>query len=60
MKIRIRSGKGNKERYTLLSERNLELLSVYWRGLGRKNYSMLRNLSYYYLDFTIFLSIYIS
>lgn len=39
MKIRIRSGKRNKERYTLLSEKNLELLRVYWKKFGWKNYS---------------------
>ncbi len=28
MKIRIRNGKRNKERYTLLSQKNLEILVV--------------------------------
>lgn len=40
MKIRVRNGKRNKERYTLLSENNLQLLRLYWRKFGRKNYSM--------------------
>jgi site-specific recombinase XerD len=40
MKIRVRSGKGNKERYTLLSKKNLELLRVYWSKYGHENYSM--------------------
>ena len=39
MKIRVRSGKGSKERYTLLSKKNLELLREYWRKFGHKNYS---------------------
>ncbi|MDS0527263.1 site-specific integrase [Clostridium sp. SHJSY1] len=39
MKIRVRSGKRNKERYTLLSQKNLELLRVYWKQFGYKNYS---------------------
>ncbi|EOH9903740.1 MAG: site-specific integrase [Clostridium celatum] len=38
MKIRVRAGKGNKERYTLLSQRNLELLREYWKIFGHKNY----------------------
>lgn len=39
MKIRVRVGKRNKERYTLLSEKNLLLLRQYWRKFGYKNYS---------------------
>jgi site-specific recombinase XerD len=39
MKIRVRNGKRNKERYTLLSQKNLELLRVYWKKFGYKNYS---------------------
>ncbi|MEQ8156174.1 MAG: site-specific tyrosine recombinase/integron integrase [Clostridiaceae bacterium] len=39
MKIRISNGKRNKERYTLLSEKNLELLRLYWRKFRSKNYS---------------------
>lgn len=39
MKIRIRNGKGNKERYSLLSEKNLHLLRLYWKKFGHKNYS---------------------
>ena len=39
MKIRVRNGKRNKERYTLLSEKNLDLLRVYWKKFGYKNYS---------------------
>lgn len=31
MLIRIRQGKGNKDRYTILSEVNLSLLRAYWR-----------------------------
>lgn len=31
MMIRVRQGKGRKDRYTLLCERNLELLRIYWR-----------------------------
>lgn len=38
MKIRVRAGKGNKERYTLLSQRNLELLREYWKVFGHKNH----------------------
>lgn len=38
MKIRIRNGKRNKERYTLLSQKNLELLREYWIKFGYKNY----------------------
>lgn len=38
MKIRVRVGKGNKERYTLLSQRNLELLREYWKVFGHKNH----------------------
>lgn len=39
MKIRVRSGKRNKERYTLLSKKNLDLLRLYWKKFGYKNYS---------------------
>lgn len=39
MKIRVRAGKRGKERYTLLSEKNLLLLREYWRKFGYKNYS---------------------
>jgi integrase/recombinase XerD len=39
MKIRVRVGKRNKERYTLLSEKNLLLLREYWKKFGCKNYS---------------------
>ena len=39
MKIRVRNGKRNKERYTLLSHKNLELLRMYWKKFGYKNYS---------------------
>jgi site-specific recombinase XerD len=39
MKIRVRVGKRNKERYTLLSEKNLLLLRKYWSKFGYKNYS---------------------
>ncbi len=39
MKIRVRKGKRNKERYTLLSKKNLELLREYWLKFGTKNYS---------------------
>lgn len=38
MKIRVRAGKGSKERYTLLSQKNLELLREYWSKFGHKNY----------------------
>ena len=38
MKIRVRKGKRNKERYTLLSQKNLELLREYWLKFGNKNY----------------------
>lgn len=30
MMIRVSQGKGNKDRYTLLGERNLEILRIYW------------------------------
>lgn len=39
MKIRVRVGKRNQERYTLLSEKNLLLLRQYWKEFGYKNYS---------------------
>ena len=31
MRIYVQKGKGNKDRYTLLSQRNLELLREYWK-----------------------------
>lgn len=39
MKIRVRNGKRNKERYTLLSQKNLDLLRAYWKKFGYKNWS---------------------
>lgn len=39
MKIRVRNGKGNKERYSILSTKNLSLLRLYWKKYGHKNYS---------------------
>lgn len=38
MKIRIRNGKRNKERYTLISHKNLEILREYWHKFGYKDY----------------------
>jgi site-specific recombinase XerD len=38
MQIRISSGKGNKGRYTILSEKVLELLRVYWQCYMPKVY----------------------
>jgi len=32
MMIRIRQGKGNKDRYTLLAKRTLNILREYWRS----------------------------
>jgi integrase len=31
MMVRVEQGKGRKDRYTLLSQRALELLRAYWR-----------------------------
>lgn len=39
MKIRVRNGKRNKERYTLLSKKNLDLLRLYWKKFGYRNFS---------------------
>ena len=39
MKIRVRCGKRNKERYTLLSKKNLLILREYWKEFGYKDYS---------------------
>lgn len=30
MRVFVREGKGNKERYTILSKQSLEMLRVYW------------------------------
>lgn len=38
MMIRIRSGKGNKDRYTVLSQRLLEELRAYWRLCRPENW----------------------
>ena len=38
MRIYVQKGKGNKDRYTLLSERNLDLLREYWKEY-RPNHS---------------------
>ena len=38
MTIRVRQGKGRKDRYTLLSQRNLELLLRYWRREQPREY----------------------
>ena len=38
MRIYIQKGKGNKDRYTILSQRNLELLREYWKQY-RPNHS---------------------
>ena len=38
MTIRVRQGKGRKDRYTLLSRRNLELLLRYWRREQPREY----------------------
>ena len=38
MLIRVRQGKGNKDRYTLLSEVNLSLLRTYWKEYRPKTW----------------------
>jgi len=38
MTIRVRQGKGRKDRYTLLSRRNLELLRIHWRREQPREY----------------------
>jgi len=38
MTIRVRQGKGRKDRYTLLSKRNLEMLRRYWRQEQPREY----------------------
>ena len=49
MRIYVQKGKGNKDRYTLLSQRNLELLREYWKQYrpnhpeGYLFYSRLKN-----------------
>ena len=35
MRIFVREGKGNKERYTILPEKSLEMLRIYWKKRGR-------------------------
>lgn len=35
MQIFIRSAKGNKDRYTILSNKNLEILREYWKNCGQ-------------------------
>lgn len=37
MRIFVRKGKGNKERYTILPQASLEMLRKYWKMYGRKN-----------------------
>jgi len=37
MQIFIRSAKGNKDRYTILSKRNLLILRDYWKNCGKPN-----------------------
>ncbi|TYQ15216.1 UNVERIFIED_CONTAM: site-specific recombinase XerD [Acetivibrio alkalicellulosi] len=37
MAVRVRSGKGDKDRYTILSELALENLRIYWKEQGLKN-----------------------
>ncbi len=38
MQLRIRGGKGNKDRYTLLSKTNLKILREYWNEFRPKEY----------------------
>ncbi|GAU75428.1 mobile element protein [Fusibacter sp. 3D3] len=38
MRIRVKDGKGNKERYTLLSKSALDLLRIYYRQYHPKDY----------------------
>lgn len=38
MMLRVGQGKGNKDRYTLLSERNLTMLRAYWRQAEPKHW----------------------
>jgi integrase/recombinase XerD len=35
MQIFIRQAKGNKDRYTILSKRNLAVLRKYWKNCGQ-------------------------
>ena len=45
MMIRVCQGKGNKDRYTLLGNRALEILRAYWQGYQPKDWLFPSNLA---------------